>query len=103
MKIINTDKNIIVDDLFKYLQQLNPLFREQRQSDVNFEVVKAGQEIDIQQPQLYDDILFKLQVEGNRLRVIKSEHYVDDVNVLTLESILDKLFLEHLGATAPQI
>ncbi|MEO6499322.1 MAG: hypothetical protein ABIN95_09925 [Mucilaginibacter sp.] len=104
MKFINTDNNIIVDDLYNYLQaNLNPLFRAQRQSDINFDIIKNGDMIEISQPQYYDGFLFRLQAEGNRLAVTKSEHYVDDVNVLTLESILDGLFVAHLGTTAPQV
>ena len=104
MRTINIDKNIIADDLFQYLQKrLNVLFHIQRQSNINFDLVKTGQEIEINQPELYEGFLFRLRVNGNSLSITRSEHYVDDVNVLTLESILDGLFVDYLGATAPQI
>ncbi|GAA4336206.1 hypothetical protein GCM10023149_44790 [Mucilaginibacter gynuensis] len=104
MKTINSNKNIIVDDLLNYLQKkVNPLFQQHRQSNITFNIVKAGDEIEINQPEVYDDFLFRLSADGNNLSVTKSEHYVDDVNVLTLESILDILFTEYLGTTAPQL
>jgi hypothetical protein len=94
----------LVDDLFQYLQRkLNSLFHTQRQSNIDFDLVKNGEEIEIRQPRLYDGFLFRLRVNGKRLAVTRSEHYVDDVNVLTLESILDGLFVDYLGATAPQL
>lgn len=105
MKIINTTKPILVDDLYEYLKaNLNKQFQEHRNEEIKFDLVKDSQTIDIQKPDLYDGFLFRLTATGsNTLEVAKSEHYVDDVNVLTLESVLDGLFVKHLGATAPQI
>lgn len=105
MKIINTTKPILVDELHNYLKQhLNRLFSEHRNEDIDFEILLNGKSIVVQKPGLYDGFLFKLTAtDTHLLEVAKSEHYVDDVNVLTLESILDKLFVEYLGATAPQL
>ncbi|MCC8409364.1 hypothetical protein LJ707_10510 [Mucilaginibacter sp. UR6-1] len=105
MKIINTTKPLLVDNLYDYLKaNLNRQFAEHRNEEINFDLLLNGQSIDIQKPDLYDGFLFRLTATGsNTLEVAKSEHYVDDVNVLTLESVLDDLFVKHLGATAPQI
>ncbi|MBE9586895.1 hypothetical protein IM792_20770 [Mucilaginibacter sp. JRF] len=105
MKIINTTKPILVDELYEYLKDnLNRQFREHKKENIDFDLLLNGQTITIQKPDLYDGFLFRLTTTGSTtLEVAKSEHYVDDVNVLTLESVLDDLFVKHLGATAPQI
>ncbi len=105
MKTINATKPINIDELYQYLtENLNKFFTEQRQTDLTLDVIKQGETIRIEQPQVYEGFLFKLTAEQpNQLKVEKSEHYVDDVNALTLESILDGIFVKILGATAPQI
>lgn len=105
MKIINTAKPVLIDDLYQYLKaNLNRQFADHRKTEIDFDILKDGQSIVIQKPGLYDGFLFKLTPTGSHtLEVAKSEHYVDDVNVLTLESVLDEIFVKHLGATAPQI
>ncbi|MCD8742608.1 hypothetical protein LT679_18500 [Mucilaginibacter roseus] len=105
MKIINTTKPVLIDDLYQYLKaKLNAQFANHRKTDIDFELLMDGQSIIIQKPGLYKGFLFKLTPTGSHtLEVAKSEHYVDDVNVLTLESVLDELFVKQLGATAPQI
>ena len=47
----------------------------------------------ISQQELYPgDILYHIEVKGDELHITRSEHYVDDVNSLTVESILNDLF-----------
>jgi len=92
MKIITADTNWDIHQLAQTLQlKLNPLFREARLTDIEFDVVENGDAIEIAQPELYEGYLFRLTAEGNQLHVAKSEHYVDDVNLLTLMSILETL------------
>jgi hypothetical protein len=93
MKIITLHTPIIPDELLKHLlQKLNPLFREQRQEDINFKIERVGDAIEISQPELYEGVLFTLDVKGKELWITRNEHYVDDVNSLTIESILNSLF-----------
>jgi hypothetical protein len=98
MKILNIHKKITSDELFDLLQEkLNPLFHEQKQSDLNFIVADKDGAIEISQPEIYEGFLFSIAINGDELWINRSEHYVDDVNSLTLESILNGLFEELAG------
>ena len=93
MKIITLHTRINADQLHNHLQQkLNPAFKEQRQSDITFIIERAGDAIEISEPKLYEGFLFRIEIKGTELQITRSEHYVDDVNSLTLESILNDLF-----------
>lgn len=95
MKILNIHKTIAPNDLLHLLwQKLNPRFHEQRQSDLNFVSENKDGVIEISHPQLYEGFLYRVEVKGHELHITRSEHYVDDVNSLTLESILNELFAE---------
>jgi hypothetical protein len=81
MKIITANRPWDIDQLTETLQQkLNPMFMQARQTDIEFNIVKEGNTIEINQPEYYDGDLFKITVQGNKLYVAKSEHYVDDIN-----------------------
>ena len=98
MKIITLHKPISYDQLLTHLQeQLNPLFQEQRQSDIKFLIERDGDAIEIAEPDLYGGFLFKIEINGSELWITRSEHYVDDVNSLTVESILNDLFADVAG------
>lgn len=99
MKIVTLHNRIEIDELLQHLQmQLNTLFKEQRQADIDFEIEKVGDTIEISQPEIYpEDILYKIAVKGHELYITRSEHYVDDVNSLTVESILNDLFKHVAG------
>jgi hypothetical protein len=99
MKIITLHNRINTDELHSHIQQhLNPLFREQRKSNLSFTIEKTNDAIEISQPELYeDDVLFKIEIKGSELWITRSEHYVDDVNSLTIESILNDLFGDTSG------
>ncbi|MDO3626598.1 hypothetical protein [Mucilaginibacter sp. BT774] len=94
MKVITLHKRINTDELFELIrQQLNPLFRKQRKTELNFTVTRSDNAIEITQPDLYPgDILYHIEVKQDELHITRSEHYVDDVNSLTVESILNDLF-----------
>lgn len=93
MKIITLHTPVSYDELFERLQQkLNPLFQEQRQSDIEFLIEKTGDAIEISEPDLYGGFLFRIEISGSELWITRSEHYVDDVNSLTIESILNDIF-----------
>jgi hypothetical protein len=95
MKIVNIHKTIGPDTLLHLLwEKLNPRFHEQRQSDLNFVSENKDGVIEISQPQLYEGFLYRIEVKGHELYITRSEHYVDDVNSLTVESILNELIAE---------
>jgi len=98
MKIITLHKPIKIQDLYNLLlQKLNPLFHERRQSDIDFTVEQKNGSIEINEPQIYEGFLFNLTLNGAELWITRSEHYVDDVNSLTIESILNDLFKDLAG------
>ena len=98
MKILNIHKTIKVSELLQLLQQkLNPLFHQQRQSDINFVIENKDGLVEISQPEIYEGFLFRIEIKGTKLIITRSEHYVDDVNSLTAESILNSLFEELAG------
>lgn len=93
MKIITLNKPINSGELFTHLQEsLNPIFQKQRQSDISFSIQKTPGGITISQTDLYEGALFTLEVNGQEIWITRNEHYVDDVNSITLESILNSLF-----------
>jgi len=98
MKILNIHKTITPDELLQLVRQkLNPLFKEQRQTEVLFTVENRDGIVEISQPDLYEGFLFRIEIKGHELHITRSEHYVDDVNSITVESILNELF-EQLAA-----
>ena len=94
MKVITLHKRINPDELFDLIQrQLNTLFHEQRKTELDFTVTRSDNVIEITQPDLYPgDILYHIEIKGDELHITRCEHYVDDVNSLTVESILNDLF-----------
>ncbi len=94
MKIITLHTRINTDKLFIHLEQnLNSVFREHRKSDITFTIKRLGDDmIEVSEPGLYEGFLFRIQIKGTELWITRSEHYVDDVNCLTVESILNDLF-----------
>jgi len=93
MKIIDLHKTVNPTELLTLIQQkLNPLFHEQKQSDINFRTEEKDGAIEISEPGLYEGFLFRIEADGTHLNITRSEHYVDDVNSITVESILNSLF-----------
>jgi hypothetical protein len=93
MKIITLHKPVNIDQLFNHLQKrLNSIFQEQRQSDISFNIANTPNGIEISYPRLYEGILFTITVQDDQLWITRNEHYVDDVNSITVESILNSLF-----------
>ncbi len=95
MKILEIYNSITTDQLLSLLKQkLNPLFHQQKENSIDFSVENKAGAVEISQPEIYDGFLFSIEVKGTELHITRSEHYVDDVNSLTLESILNILFEE---------
>lgn len=93
MKVITLHTRINPDELLAHLQRkLNPLLKQQRQQDISFKIEKVGDAVEISQPEMYEGALFHLEIKGRELCITRNEHYVDDVNSLTVESILNILF-----------
>jgi hypothetical protein len=99
MKIITLHKHIDINKLYNQLKQnINPLFKKQRQEDgVHFTVTKVDHEIEISEREIYHAILYCIKVVGQELHIIRNENYVDDVNSLALESILNSMFSDVSG------
>ncbi len=92
MKIVTLHTATTVDKLLAHVQQnLNRLFEQQRQQAINFKVEKVNDAVDISQPEMYDGVLFSIAINGPEVWITRNEHYVDDVNSLTIESILASL------------
>jgi hypothetical protein len=99
MKILDINKTITSAQLSQLLQEkLNPLFQQQKQSDISFIIENKEGVVEISHPGLYEGFLFRIEIRGTELLITRSEHYVDDVNSLTIESILNSLFEELSGA-----
>jgi hypothetical protein len=95
MKIINIHRSIHPGELVHLLQQkLNPLFKEQRHCEILFKTEIKDGIVEISEPGIYEGFLFRIEVKGDELLITRSEHYVDDVNSLTVESILNTIFEE---------
>lgn len=98
MKIIKTLSPIDKQHLLRLLQQkVNSLFRKQRQEDLSFDIKETPDSIEISKPDLYDGYLFDLRIKEDGIEIRKTEHYTDDVNVLTLEEIINDLVLDYPG------
>jgi hypothetical protein len=99
MKIITLHSPIHIHELFNILHhKLNPLFQECRHRDITFTISGKDEVLEISQPDLYEGVLFSLSIHGSELWITRNEHYVDDVNSLTIESILNRLFKDVAGS-----
>ena len=97
MKIITLHKPVNIDELYNHLKEkLNPAFQKQKQSEISFTITNTPSGIEISEPELYDGVLFTITVQDDQLWITRNEHYVDYINSITLESILNGLF-EHLS------
>jgi len=95
MKILNIHKTITPDQLLNVLQQkLNLLFRQQRQTDISLVYENKDGAIEISQPDLYEKFLVSIAIKGQELLITRTADYIDDVNALTVESILNEIFAE---------
>ncbi|MFD2144868.1 hypothetical protein [Mucilaginibacter antarcticus] len=93
MKIITLHTATTPDKLLSHVQQnLNPMFAQQRQQTINFTVGIVNDAVEISQPDMYEGALFTIAINEKELWITRNEHYVDDVNSLTIESILASLF-----------
>ncbi len=99
MKIIHTKEPVAAADIKQFLErELPPQFKLQRHSDIDLTFTESPTGLQISQPDLYEDWLFTIElVSPEEIHITKSEHYTDDVNVLTLEDIMNNLFLTFPG------
>jgi hypothetical protein len=98
MKVIKTATPVKAADYAAHLREkLNPLFFTHKKADLQFEIENSTNTIEILKNGLYEGFLFRFEFFDNEIHVIKTEHYTDDVNVLTLEDILNNLYLEYPG------
>jgi len=98
MKIIDIHSKITIDELFILLQQkLNQQFQQQRKVNFSFNIEHRRSYIEINQPNLYEGYLFRIEVKGTNLLITRAADYIDDVNALTIESIMNGLFEQLAG------
>lgn len=98
MKIITLHTDTNVNELYLLLHdKLNTIFHERRQTDLDIAVERKGETVEISLPSLYDDVLFSIAINGNELWITRNEHYVDDINSLAIESIMNELFADISG------
>ncbi len=98
MKVYKTTVQPSVQALYVALsKQLNPLFQDKIQKDVNLRVTHNENVIEIGQPDLYQTFLYQIVVDGADIRVIKSEHYVDDVYSLALDDLISGIIAGYVG------
>ena len=98
MKIITLHIRIDPNELRRHIgDKIDKMFREQRKEAMHFDVEGSDNIIEIFQRDQYEGFLFRIEVKGQDLHITRSEHYVDDVNSLTVESILNDLFKDLSG------
>lgn len=100
MKRVTTKQSPVnIHHLYEFLQHhLNKDFAKKRQQEINFDIQEIeNNAVEISKPDLYEGALFKIEGRGNDLLVHKTEDYSDDVNVLTLEEIINDLFFDYPG------
>jgi len=99
MKIITLHKPVNITSLYNHLSQnIDRVFQSHKPGIYNFKVEKQEENaIDISLLELYDEVLYHIESDGNNLNITRSEHYVDDVNSLALESAMNELFDELSG------
>ncbi|WP_462265242.1 hypothetical protein [Mucilaginibacter sp.] len=100
MKKVTTKQHPVnTHHIYEFLQHhLNKNFTRQRQQDIEFLIEeKDDNAIEISKPGMYEGYLFRVEGRGNELHVHKTEQYTDDVNILTLEDILNNLFMDYSG------
>ena len=98
MKIITLHTRINPNRLREHIRHhLAPMFRDHRRTDAHFDIKGTGNIVEIFQPDLDKDFQYRIEVKGPDLHITRSEHYVDDVDSLTVESILNDLFKDLSG------
>ena len=98
MKTITLHKPLNIDSIYNHLSQnLNPLFNKHKPTIFKFNIDNTGNAIEITQPELYEGVLYHIELDNDKLNITRSEHYVDDVNSLTLESVMNELFHDLSG------
>jgi hypothetical protein len=98
MKIVTMHMRVNPNELRAHIKRnLDRLFKESRHIDMHFSVEGSGNIIEIFQRENYEGFLFRIEVGGTDLHITRSEHYTDDVNSLTVESILNELFKDLTG------
>jgi hypothetical protein len=94
MKIITLHTRVSPEALRDHIRQnLDAMFAKQRRINLHFVVTGEGNRVEISEPGHYG-FLYRIEVDGSKLAITRSEHYTDDVNSLTVESILNELFNE---------
>jgi hypothetical protein len=98
MKTYKTSVYPSQHELFElFSESVNPRFADKLKTDLSLLITETADGIEIGQPGFYETYLYKIKVVGSEVHVGKSEHYVDDVNSLALEDIIDDIITQYLG------
>lgn len=97
MKIVTLHNRVDPAVLRGHIREnLDAGFAKNRGEPMHFVVSGEGNIIEISEPEFYG-FLYRIEVDGSKLGITRSEHYVDDVNSLTVESVLNDLLGDVAG------
>ncbi|HVV55219.1 MAG TPA: hypothetical protein VHC47_07845 [Mucilaginibacter sp.] len=97
MKIVTLHNRVDPALLRDYIREnLDAGFAKHRSEQMHFDVGGEGNIIEISEPEFYG-FLYRIEVQDSTLHITRSEHYVDDVNSLTVESVLNDLLGDLAG------
>lgn len=98
MKTYQTTITPSVHDLCQVITELLPAkFNSKVNKDHTINIVEKSNAIEIGLPAPYEEYLYLVEVDGNNLRISKSEHYTDDVNSLAMEDVLTDIVIAFIG------
>ncbi|MBW4889178.1 hypothetical protein KXQ82_05600 [Mucilaginibacter sp. HMF5004] len=98
MKTYKTNISPSQDELYRlFSTSLNAGLTDKIKSDIHLVITQTTDGIEIGQPDFYETYLYKITINGNDVLVGKSEHYIDDVNSLALEDLIDNIITGYLG------
>ncbi|EHQ24366.1 hypothetical protein [Mucilaginibacter paludis] len=98
MKTYQTTINPSVHHLSQVISELLPAkFNSKVNRDHLIQVIENGNAIEIGLAAPYEEYLYKVEVDGNNVRISKSEHYTDDVNSLAMEDVLTDIVIAFIG------
>lgn len=81
-----------------FCETLESRFDNKIKNGLKLGITETTEGIEIDVPGYYETFLYKIKIIGPEIHVSKSEHYIDDVNSLALEDLIDNIIVEYLGS-----
>ncbi len=98
MKTYKTSVYPSQHELFELFKEHVPeRFSDKIKKELQLTITETAEGIEIGIPEFYETYLYKIKVVGSEVHAAKSEHYIDDVNNLALEDIIDETIVDYLG------